>query len=178
MSNPVMAGEKVRKLSYQDIEGGIAIGPVGAALTNFLATPLPADIKDKLVVFGLKQVLATRAAASLEVADKMTVMAETYETLMAGKWSEKRQGSGTSDDLSQTALDFAVAAAKLTGKDVEDIKGLLLAMAPDERKEYVAGKSKNPAVKSILLDIAAQRAKERAKAAAKGTGANKEAFSL
>ncbi len=185
MSNPVMPGERTRKLKYGSIAEAAASGAItiasakeGGKAVTFAISDIPASLKNHIILFGVKNLVSDRVAHIEDANAKITAMSEIWENIKKGEWSEKRSAGETEDGLNQTAMDFVTAASILLKKPVEQLTGALLALDPAARKSYIKEKSAHSAIKAHLATIAAERAKEKAKTLAKTAKQEDVAFSL
>jgi hypothetical protein len=171
-----MSGEKTQHFKYETTDTAVIVfNRATGEKKVFNFTSFSEDIKTKLIGEGLKKKLSADAAVLKDTGEKWGSYDSQYQDLLDGVWVNRSSGA---DGLSKAHLEFAEAAAKAFGKDLEKIKAALLAMEPDgsnaagnivagERTMYVRGKSKNPKIAAILAEIAAKKANERAKNAKK-----------
>ena len=90
----------------------------------------------------------------------MEAMTNVVAQLKEGTWTAKSGGGAPKTTM------LAEALVRVTGQDLEAVNAKLETMSEDDLK----GLKKNGQIKSALADINAERAKARAKAAAKSVG--------
>ena len=178
---PVMAGERTNTFKWTISEDGKVLTRTIIATGETKAYPsdmalFPAEmIQEEVFPFALKQKLANDTAGVKGTSAKTQGMDDIYARLLTGEWTQGRargEGGLPTTDLTEAlglwrqpkpeggqheprGLDYAkekMAQWKAT-LSPEDFKA---------KKAYYRGL---PAIKAILADIAAKRARELAKAA-------------
>jgi hypothetical protein len=168
-----MAGSKTRHFKYTTDSNGVTISHVdGSSVRTFNIAELSAEMVARLAIHGLKQKLSDDVAAIPTTAAKVTGQAETFAKLKSGVWIER--GASDPNGLTRAQVEFAEVAAKVFGKNVDDVKAALIAMEPDsenaagntiagERTLYIRDKSKGKKMAAALADLAVEKARQRAK---------------
>lgn len=172
-TEPVMAGSKTSHFKYSTSETGVSITRKSdGTVALYEISKLPPEIIARLAIHGLKQKLSDDVAAIPETNDKVKGQAATFEKLLSGNWTER--SAGDPNGLSKSHVEFAEIAAKVFGKNIEEIKAALLAMEPDaenaqgsivagQRTLYVREKSKGKKMAAALAELAVEKARLRAK---------------
>jgi hypothetical protein len=127
----------------------------GVKLVAQLAN-IPQDIVNRLALHGLSQKLGDSYASAGEkgwsISDCRDEAQRVLDNLIGGVWAAKGGGTGV------TIL--AEALARVAGKAIDEAVDVITGLSDDQRKAL----EKDARIKAAMLDIKAERAKERAEA--------------
>ncbi|MHC4620530.1 MAG: hypothetical protein ACYTEQ_22510 [Planctomycetota bacterium] len=128
----------------------------GEALACSLAD-LPEEIRDELVIHGVKQKVGDSYCSVTDPAEAMVHAAKVWERLIAGDWKVAREGGG-----GQRITDLVKALSNVTGKELEECIDVVDGL----EKAQKSALRKHAQIAAELAKISAERAAEKAEAAA------------
>jgi hypothetical protein len=115
---------------------------------------LPQETILQAALFGLRRkVTNSFASANGNVAEALASAKETWAQLVSGVWTAPRE----TEPSAKAPSDLVEAVMAITGKDRQTVESKLDELS----KEGRAALRKNPAVNAKLLEIRAERAKEK-----------------
>ena len=141
-----------KKASKKVTDSGVEITFESGEVVAVQLSDLSEGIITKLALHGLSQKVGDSYAGA-ELAEAHELAGNVIERLVAGEWTQAREGGGTSR---VSMLVEALAAA--TGKDNDEALEVVKGMSEDQKKEL----KKHPAIAKELATIAAERAVAKA----------------
>lgn len=114
---------------------------------NFKLEDVADELKNNIVLYGLKQVLSDRCSQVDTGPDKLSAMREVMSALASGQWKKERVVGAPTVSAEVEAL------ATLKGITIPDAQRALRGYAPEQREKILA----NPRIKEMAAQIRAQR---------------------
>ena len=130
---------------------------------------IPEEIVTKLAIHGLSQKLGDSYAGA-DAEHCFAAAKGVLESLVAGKWSQRREGSGSGPRISQ----LAEALAEVTQKPVADCVEKIAAMDDDTKKSL----REHAKIKAAIARIKVKRAQAEAEKAATAAADSAEDLDL
>ncbi len=151
--------EKARK-SYNPETGDVSFKFAnGEALVINVRSEIPAALYEQVVAHGLLQKIGDSYAGAETVEEAHKSAKATLEAIRTGEWASPREGVGAGGG------DLIKALVRIRGCTEEAARAVVMALDAEKRKAV----QKIPAVAKALLEIAAERARERAASAEAGS---------
>lgn len=151
-----------KKATKKITETGISIEFETGQTLDIELSSLSDEMQKKLALHGLSQKVGDSYAGA-EADESFELAAAVHERLKNNDWTVTRAGGGAAR---VSMLVEALAAA--TGKDPEETLAVVSAMDDDAKKQL----KKHPAIAAELARLSAERAVEKAKAAAASAAAS------
>jgi hypothetical protein len=124
----------------------------------FDSSEYPDEIRDKLFSYGLKQKIVDSASEGESPDERLQMMVDCHERLLAGEWASEREGGARVVSAEIEALarikDVSIAAIQkaLAAKDEETRKKILASKAVQEKAAEIRKEREAAAEDEVDLD--------------------------
>jgi len=159
-----MAKNQIAKKTPDYDKGSVEWNWADGNLQTISVTQFPENIRNAFAVYGMSQKLGDEYAGAEGPEEAREAMNSLLESLLAGTWSMRRTGGGTT----RTTM-LAEALSRVTGQDVDTCQEKIAAMDDETVKSLRGHKQVKAALEAIKLER--QQAKlEKAEAEAAAGG--------